>query len=111
MTEVTFCCPGSQIWRGENADFKINRVSNHHDPSLRWLVPDDFGITELCTVASDYRVSRIFDKGISVIVRVGNLLCLSFGGIQRVDSDHAICLIGEKARSVVRIYDSTTTED
>lgn len=69
-------------------------------------MPYHFGIPKLCDVALDYWVSRIFDKGVAIIVRVGNLLRLPFGGT----SDWAYVDVDSRD-GVAEVASAETSED
>ena len=68
-------------------------------------MPNYFRVAELRAVHGNDRVAGVFRECVSAIARVGDLLHLFLGGVERVDCDHAIILVREEAACVVDVDD------
>jgi len=110
MCEVRFGSPIDQVWRTEDSDCKINGVSHCHNPSIGRGVPKYLRISELRAVTVDNRILFVFCKSITVVMRVCDVLCFSFWGVQGVNCHHAISLIWKETRSVVNVDYRAATE-
>lgn len=102
--------PGDEICRGVDPDGELLGVRDSHDPFRGLGVPEDLWVAEVGRVDVQDRVAGVAMEGVAFVEGVGERLGLNGSGGGE-DGDNAICLIGEKAGSVVRVNDDGAGED
>lgn len=110
VAEVASVGPGFEVGRRVDSDHEVLRVGDNHHPGRGWRVPDYLRIAELSAVDRDNGVVRILCEGVTAIEGVGNVLGFFFWGVEGVDRDHAVGLVGEEAGSVIGVYDCRARE-
>lgn len=109
--EVGGVGPVFEIWGGIDSNDEVLGVGDHHYPFLGGDVPDHFRVAELGRVDGDDGVAGVFGEGEAAVGRVGDILDFFHDGVESVDGDDAVGLVGEEARGIVHVDDCGTGED
>ena len=92
---------------GRRVDVHVLSLGHDHVPAFDVLVPEHMRVAIVGCVACEHGVSCIFCEGLSVVVAVGNALCLVLSG-RCVHGYHGPLA---EARGVVVVNHSRAAED
>lgn len=109
VAEIRGMCPVLEVGRGIDPDYEVLRVGDDHYPG-GFRMPDYFRVAELSAVDRDHGVAGVFCECVAAVVGVGNLLHFFVGGVEGVDCDYPIGLVGEEAAGIVYINDRGSRE-
>jgi len=101
--------PLFQVWRSEDTNYEVLSIRDHHNPII--TIPDDLRISELARICTEYWITGIFGESVASIMRIGDLLDLLSGSIERVNGYDAVRLVGKEPRGVIDVDYSASTKD
>ena len=105
FTETAEVGPVLQVIRGVETHFLL--ACQYHYPSVGELVPNHFGVTEICNRIHQHRVAGVMGESLSSVRAIGDslFLALAVGGI------YGYQCVGSEAGGVVAVDDCRTGED
>lgn len=111
VAEVGGVRPGFEVRGGVDSDDEVLGVGDDHYPGGGLAVPDDFGVTELGAVDGEDGVVGVFGECVAVVEGVGDFLGFFLGGVEGVNGDDAVGLVGEESAGVVYVDDCRSRKD